>query len=217
MVAPVILVVALVVALVAIGAITWALARRARAASDERWRLSMQKLGAFCDVFAAQHGLVCVKGGDQWPYGWPRLRGTVGETEYSLAFGWRHGEDWVASMRMRAPSREHGEIRAWRVPPPALPTRGRLQRVGDPAFDLFCTVWTAGAIDVAAIVSPAARRDLLAIPLFELTYRDGVAVISWSCESFLADGGDGFFATIEAAYRALDEIANTSRSQRVYR
>lgn len=218
MVAPQILAVLLVVVAIAlIGGVTWLLAGRARVASDARWRVSMQELGVFCEGFAAKHGLACIKGADRWPYGWPRVQGTVGETEYSLAFGWRRGEDWVASMRMRAPARERGELRIWRVPPPSLPVRGRLLHLGDASFDLFCTVWSTETVNVAAIVSPAVRQALLAIPLFELAYRDGVAVISWPCEALLSGQSAGFFATIESARCALDELANTSRSQSIYR
>ena len=208
-------VVVVLVAAFAIGA--WLTTRRARAESDERWRNAMHGLGVFCERFATAHGLVCVKGADEWPYGWPRVHGAIDEAAFSLAFGWRHGDDWVASMRMRAPARVEGEFRVWRVPPATLPNRGRITRLGDPSFDLFCTAWSADALDLASIISPAARAALLSIPLVELAYRDGVVVISWPCDSFLGDKAETAFATIDAGYTALEEIAHASRSQRVYR
>jgi hypothetical protein len=213
------LLVAVVVAglVLMVGLSVWTATRRARAESDARWRVAMQKLGAYCERFAADHALVCVKGSDEWPYGWPRVHGSIDEASFSLAFGWRHGEDWVASMRMRGPSQIEGEFRVWRVPPPALPNRGRIVRLGDASFDLYCTVWMADAIDVAALLSPAARAALLSIPTVELAYRDGLVVISWPCESFLGEANESAFATIEAGYKVLAELSQSARSQRVYR
>jgi hypothetical protein len=204
------LVVASVVAVLAgaIVLVNW----RERREGEARWRESMRKLTAYCEQFARAHGLVCVSGVDQWPYGWPRLHGTLDEAQLSLAFGWQRKDIWVASMRLRATGRASGEFHVVRGDDEAA-SRGKRLRTGDSEFDEVFHVMAIEGVDARTVLTHKARQAMLAIPGAELAYRDGVAVLSWPCDAFIAGDGasDSDYATIEFAFDVMSELAQASR------